>query len=397
MVTAVASFEFCTSPRIVFGRGAFDRIGELSVPMGKRAMVVRGGDHLDRSGTIDRLRDSLSSVGMEVTEHRVLGEPEVTTIDEALSVARDARCDVVIGLGGGSALDAAKAVAGLLTMGGEALDYMEVIGRGLPIDRAAAPLIAVPTTAGTGTEVTRNAVLAHKPKRFKASMRSPHLIPLVALVDPRLTDGVPASVTASTGLDALTQVIEPYVSKNANPMTDGLCLEGIRRGSRALPRVYADGSDEGARDEMAMCSLFGGICLANAGLGAVHGFAAPLGAMFPVPHGTACAALLPHVMNANVNALRAQDSDHPVLARYAAVGEALTGREHASVDAAVDAGVAFVQELCLGLSIPGLSKYGMQEQDLAGLVTAAGRASSMKYNPIVLSEDALMTCARHAL
>ena len=251
-------FEFCTSPRIIFGRGEVDRIGNLAGQMGKRAIVVRGGAHLDQSGTLDRIRTSFEAAGVDFVQHVVRGEPDITTIDEALLTAREGACDMVVGLGGGSALDAAKAVAGLLTMGGAALDYMEVVGRGQPIDRPAAPLIAVPTTAGTGTEVTRNAVLAYKPKQFKASMRSPHLIPRVALVDPQLTDSTPPEITASTGLDALTQVIEPYVSKNANPLSDALSLEGIRRAARALPRAHARGSDTQARDDMALASLLGG-------------------------------------------------------------------------------------------------------------------------------------------
>ena len=391
------SFEFCTSPRIVYGRGSFDQLGPMVAPMGKRAMVVRGGGHLDRSGVMDRLRRQFEVAGIGIAEHMVRGEPDVSTIDEALEVARSAGCELVVGLGGGSALDAAKAVAGLLTMGGEALDYMEVVGRGQAIDRPAAPLVAVPTTAGTGTEVTRNAVLAFKEKRFKASMRSPHLIPRVALVDPQLTDSTPPQVTASTGLDALTQLIEPYVSRGAMPMTDGLSLEGIRRAAGALPRAYADGSDAAARDDMSLASLFGGICLANAGLGAVHGFAAPLGAMFPVPHGMACAALLPHVMEANVHALRLEGPDHPVLARYATVGRALTGRAYGEDREAIDAGVEFVQALVRELSIPALSVFGLGEGDVEGLVASARKASSMKYNPIELSDEALTSCVRGAL
>lgn len=390
-------FEFCTAPRIVFGRGEIGRIGTLACQMGKRAVVVRGGDHLDRSGTMTRVSASLEAAGVHFVQHVVVGEPEVTVIDEALATARESGCDVVVGLGGGSALDAAKAVAGLLTMGGAALDYMEVVGRGQPIDRPAAPLIAVPTTAGTGTEVTRNAVLAYEPRQFKASMRSPHLIPRVALVDPQLTDSVPPEVTASTGLDALTQVIEPHVSKNANPLTDALSLEGIRRAARALPRAHAVGSDTEARDDMALASLLGGMCLANAGLGAVHGFAAPLGAMFPVPHGTACAVLLPHVMQANVAALRATDRQHPVLARYANVGRALTGEAHESDDHAIDAGLAFLRQLVLALEVPGLATFGLERDDVAPLVQAARKASSMKYNPVTLSDEALAACVHGAL
>jgi len=390
-------FEFRTSPRMIFGRGSFERIGELAAPLGKRAMVVRGGDHLDRSGTIDTLVRLLQAEEVAAVQHVVLGEPEVSTIDEVLEVARAQSCDLVIGFGGGSALDAAKAVAGLLAMGGGALDYMEVVGRGLPINRPAAPLIAVPTTAGTGTEVTRNAVLSYKAKGFKASMRSPHLIPRVALVDPALTDSVPPRVTASTGLDALTQVIEPYVSTGATPMTDALSMEGIRRAAGALPRAFADGGDRQARDDVALAALFGGICLANAGLGAVHGFAAPLGAMFPIPHGIACAALLPHVMAANVEALREQGLEGPVLTRYAAVGRALTGRKLEHDRDAVDAGVSFVRSLVRELRIPGLSEFGLGAEDVVNLAAAAKKASSMKYNPVALTDESLAACVRGAL
>jgi alcohol dehydrogenase class IV len=365
--------------------------------MGSRAIVVRGGEHLDRSGVMGRLRGMMAGVGVEVVEHVVLGEPEVTAVDEALRVAREARSEMVIGLGGGSALDAAKAVAGLLTMGGEALDYMEVVGRGRPIDRPSAPLVAVPTTAGTGTEVTRNAVLAYEPARFKASMRSLHLIPRMALVDPQLTDSVPAAVTASTGLDALTQLIEPYVSKGATPITDGLALEGMGLAGRSLRRAFLDGGDELARDEMSLASLLGGVCWANGGWGAVHGFAAPLGAMFPIPHGTACAALLAPVMEANVGALREQGvAGSAVLSRYGRIGEVLTARRYATVDEAIDAGLAFVRELVAVLGIPGLGQYGLGGSDFGGVVEAARRASSMKYNPVVLTEEVLLGCLSRA-
>lgn len=389
------NFEFCTSSRVVFGRGVFDRLGELVGSMGARAMVVRGGAHLDRSGVMGRLRDMMAGVGVEIAQYVVVGEPKVGVVDEALRVAREARSEMVIGLGGGSALDAAKAVAGLLTMGGEALDYMEVVGRGRPIDRPSAPLVAVPTTAGTGTEVTRNAVLAYEPARFKASMRSLHLIPRVALVDPQLTDSVPAAVTASTGLDALTQLIEPYVSKGATPITDGLALEGMRLAGRSLSRAFAKGADASARDDMSLASLLGGVCLANAGLGAVHGFAAPLGAMFPIPHGTACAALLAPVMEANVLALRRQDS--PVLGRYATMGEVLTARRYSTADEAIEAGLAFVREVVGVLGIPGLRAYGVGESDVQEVVEAASKASSMRYNPVDLTPEVLSGCLRGAL
>ncbi|GAB4563685.1 MAG: iron-containing alcohol dehydrogenase [Anaerolineae bacterium] len=390
-------FEFYTAARIVYGRGELDRIGEIVASLGRKAMVIEGSRFLRRSGIIDRLAASLDAHKIARTYFLVTGEPQVADVDAALQEARDAGCDVVIGIGGGSAIDTAKAVAGLLTNGGSALDYMEVIGAGRQLTRPAAPIIAVPTTAGTGAEVTRNAVIGYKEKAFKASMRSPYLIPRVALVDPSLTHTMPPEVTASTGLDALTQLIEPYTSNRAQPITDALALRGIRLVARSLRQAYEHGDDEAARDDMSLAALLGGICLANAGLGAVHGFASPIGASFPIPHGVVCAALLPHVMAANVQALRAQDPAHPALARYADVGEALLGRRLSTEAATIDAGIVFVEELVEALHIPRLSEFGMTEEHIPDLVERAKQASSMRYNPIPLSDEALSEILRRAL
>jgi alcohol dehydrogenase class IV len=231
----------------------------------------------------------------------------------------------VIGLGGGSVLDAAKAIAALMTNGGHPLDYLEVVGRGQALRVPAAAMIAIPTTAGTGTEVTRNAVLGSPEHHVKVSLRSPLMLPRLALVDPELTYDLPPALTASTGLDALTQLLEPFVSHQGNPMTDALCREGLRRAAQALPRVFANGQDRAAREDMALASLFGGLALANAKLGAVHGLAAPIGGMFPAPHGAVCAALLPHVMAINVRALRDRQPDAEALRRYDQAAQLLTG------------------------------------------------------------------------
>jgi alcohol dehydrogenase class IV len=295
----------------------------------------------------------------------------------------------VLGVGGGSAIDAAKAVAGLLTNGGGPLDYMEVIGKGQKLTRPAAPWIAVPTTAGTGAEVTRNAVIGSPPQRFKASLRSPHLLASVALVDAELGLDVRPDVTARSGMDALCQLIESYTSNRAQPITDALAIKGISLAAPALPRVYADGHDVEARQDMALAALLSGMTLANAGLGAVHGFAAPMGANLPVPHGTVCAALLPHVMRANVDALRSQSSVHPYLKRYAGVGGALCGKRDLSDDEAIERGIRVTAELAERLRIPRLSDFGLNRDNVTELVRLAGKASSMRYNPVVLSEDAL--------
>ena len=389
-------FEFYTAARILFGRGEFGRVGELARQHGQRALLVGGGEHLEASGAWQQLIAACEQQDVVVTDYRVAGEPEIESIDVALEVAHASGCDQVIALGGGSALDTGKAVAGLMTHDGGVLDYMEVIGKGQPLTRAAAPFIAIPTTAGTGTEVTKNAVIADKSRGFKASMRSPLLVPKVALIDPALTDSMPPEVTASTGLDALTQLIEPYVSCKAHPLTDGIALTGIRLAAEALPRAYRDPTDRLARDQMALAALMGGICLANAGLGAVHGFAAPLGASFPVPHGVACAALLPHVMRANVRALRERDPQSPALGKYAQVGELLAGLARGT-EGAADAGVEWVERLVIELTIPGLGRYGMQQSDVDALAAGAQRASSMKGNPLVLTEDELRGCVRAAL
>jgi alcohol dehydrogenase class IV len=300
---------------------------------------------------------------------------------------------MVIGIGGGSVLDAAKAISALLTNGGEPLEYLEVIGRGRPISRPAAPFVAIPTTAGPGAEVTRNAVLASPEHRVKVSLRSPHMLPSLALVDPELTYSLPPAVTASTGLDALSQLMEPFVSIHANPLTDALCRAGMARVARSLRRAYETPGDAAAREDMALASLFGGLALANAKLGAVHGFAGPLGGMFPIPHGVICARLLSHVMEANLQALQSRLPDAPALARYDEVGRILTGQESAS---AAD-GVAWVQALCSDLEVPPLAQFGLAEADFATIVEKSRDASSMKGNPIPLTEVELTRILRAAV
>jgi alcohol dehydrogenase class IV len=383
------SFEFATAARIIFGAGARREVAELAAQSGQHALVVIG-QSADRSVP---LLASLEASGVETTTYGVAGEPTTETAASATASARAAGCDQVIGFGGGSVIDVGKAVAALLTNGGEPLDYLEVIGRGRKLTKRAAPFIAVPTTAGTGAEVTRNAVLFSAEHRVKVSLRSPLMWPSIAVVDPELTHSMPPHVTASTGLDALTQVLEPLVSTGANPMTDSLCREGLQRAGRALRRVYHDGTDAQAREDMAWVSLMGGLALANAGLGAVHGFAGPLGGMFGGAHGAICAALLPHVMRANVSALRARMADSPALSRYDEVAQLLSGDQAAR---ATD-GVHWVEQLCAELAVPGLSTIGLREQDLPDAVAKARRASSMKPNPVELTDDELTEILRQAL
>jgi len=381
-------FEFATSTKIIFGTGALREAGSAASVMGRRALLVSGRPSEISAPLVEQLR----TAGIDCVRFPVDGEPTLAMVEGGVERARTESCDMVIGFGGGSSIDTGKAVSALLTNGGDLLDYLEVIGKGRPLGRLSAPFIAIPTTSGTGSEVTRNAVLASPEHRFKVSLRSPLMLPSLALVDPELTYGLPPAVTASTGLDALTQLIEPYVSCRSNPMTDAICLEGMKHAARCLRRAWLDGRDPEARTGMSLASLMGGLALANAGLGVVHGFAAPIGGMFPAAHGALCAALLPSGMQVNIRALRERSPDSEALRRYETVARVLTGKP----DAGVDEGVRWVSELRRGMNIPPLRTYGVGEKDVPALVEKASRASSMKGNPITLTTSELVeviTCA----
>jgi alcohol dehydrogenase class IV len=382
-------FEFATATRIIFGAGTLHEVAPIAAELGSRALVATGStpDHTQL------LLDELAAQGIEATTFAVSSEPTTHSVSESTQKAREAGCDLVIGFGGGSAIDTGKAIAALLTNGGVPLDYLEVIGKGQPLTKPSAPCIAIPTTAGTGAEVTRNAVLASPEHRVKVSLRSPLMLPRVALVDPELTYTLPPEITASTGLDALTQVIEPYVSNKANPMTDALCREGMRRAARSLRQAYENGADAAAREDMALTSLFGGLALANAKLGAVHGFAGPLGGMFDAPHGAICGRLLPHVMTINVQALQEREPVSEALRRYDEVAQILIG----SPKATARDGVAWMQALCETLQVPPLSTYGITEEDFPLLIEKASASSSMKGNPIQLTPDEMREILSRAL
>jgi alcohol dehydrogenase class IV len=382
-------FEFATATRIIFGPGTLEEVGPIAAEMGSRALVVTGSVP-DRAKP---LLDDLTAQSVETTVFPVSGEPTTHLVSEGTEKARQAKCDVVIGIGGGSAIDAGKAIAALLTNGGEPLDYLEVIGKGQPLTEPPAPYIAVPTTAGTGSEVTKNAVLASPEHRVKVSLRSNQTLPRLAVVDPELTYSVPPKITASTGLDALTQVIEPYVSRLANPLTDAICREGIRRGARSLRRAFENGADAAAREDMAITSLFGGLALANAKLGTVHGFAGPMGGMFHAPHGAICGRLLPYVMAANVQALQERGQDGAALQRYDEVAQLLVG----TPKAAAHDGVSWVQALCAALDVPPLSAYGVTADEFPLIIEKGTKSSSMKGNPIKLTTEEMEEILNRAL
>ena len=381
-------FEFATAARIIFGSGTIQEVASLSAEMGRRACVVTGRT-TERAGS---LLEQLDRQGIGYVVFNVVTEPTTTTTKAAVKLARQAKSDLVLSIGGGSALDTGKVVAAMLTNSGELEDYLEVVGAGKPLSQNPVPHIAIPTTAGTGAEVTRNAVLGVPEHRVKVSMRSPLMLPRLAVVDPVLTHSMPPSVTASTGLDALTQLMEVYVSDKANPLTDGICREGLKRAGRSLRRAYENGSNQAAREDMALASLFSGLGLANAKLGAVHGFAGPLGGMFSAPHGIICARLLPFVLEANVQALQNRQPDSTALTRYHEVAQLLTGRTTAQ---AAD-GITWVKDLCAELKVPSLAEFGLKEQDFQTVVAKSRKSSSMKGNPVKLTDDELLEILKKA-
>ncbi|HJY04138.1 MAG TPA: iron-containing alcohol dehydrogenase [Streptosporangiaceae bacterium] len=380
------SFEFATAGAIMAGPGRARELPGVLAGLGSRFLVVTGADPA-RHNTL------LASLDRAAAVFPVAAEPTVELVRAAVAVARAQGADVIAAIGGGSVIDTGKAVAMLLGNGGDPLDYLEVVGSGQAITRPAVPCVAVPTTAGTGAEVTANAVLAVPSHRVKASLRSPLMIPRVALVDALLTVSCPPPVTAASGLDALTQCLEPFVSVQATPLTDGLAREGLRRAGTGLRAAYANGEDLAARADMAMCSLLGGISLANAKLGAVHGLAGVIGGTADVPHGLACAALLAPVIEANVRAARSSPSGADVLDRYTEAAGLLTRQS----DASVEDGLSWIRETLTLLQVPGLAAFGLGPQQADDIAAKALVSSSMKGNPVPLSHADLKAIVLEAI
>jgi len=362
------AFEFATASRILFGKGKLAEAMPIVQALGRRVLVVTGKSVERAKPLLDLLTDT------ECVTHTIPGEPKIDDVQSGVEAA--VGCEAIISMGGGSSIDAGKAIAALCSNPGDPLDYLEVIGKGQPLKNAPLPFIAIPTTAGTGAEVTRNAVLFSPEHKVKVSLRHPLMLPHLSIVDPELTYGLPPKITAATGMDALTQLIEPFVCRRANPFTDAICREAIPRAARSLRRAFA-GNDEVAREDMAYASLCGGIALANSGLGAVHGFAAPIGGMFEAPHGAVCAALLPHSF-----AVNAKHSPR----RFSEVAKMI----------GTDDGATWLCELARDLQIPGLSSYGITEDDFPAIIEKAKCASSMQANPTDLTDDELGDILRAA-
>ena len=371
-----AIFDFSTAGRILFGPGVFEETSAWLPALGQRVLVVTGADPTRSDG----LMALLAKGGCAVDRVSFGGEPSIAVVKGILERLRLFGADSVVGFGGGSPIDAAKAAAALATNPGEPTDYLEIVGRGQPLVVPPLPMVAIPTTAGTGAEVTRNAVLTVPEQHLKVSLRGPFLLPELALVDPRLAVGLPSRVTATTGMDALTQLAEAYVSGRANPISDGFALNGLYAARRNLRLAVRDGSDPQAREGMALAALMSGLALTSAGLGVVHAYASPIGGVFPISHGAICAALLPSALFVNLRACRERASDGEPLARFTRLARILTDDPQASPEA----GAEWVRKLVADLGLGGLRKHGVTEDWWEDLGQSAGRSNSMKGNPIAL-------------
>ena len=390
------AFNFAATPHIHFGAGARSMLPEMVSGYGERMLLVTGGRSFDESPLCRQLWKALTA-RFEVRRLKVAGEPSPSLVDEAVAEfhAFDAGC--VIAVGGGSAVDAGKAIAGLLPLGHSVMEYLEGVGRGKPYHGPAAPFIAVPTTAGTGGETSKNAVLSEIGEGgFKKSFRHEMLVARHIILDPELTLSCPRSVTAACGMDAFTQLLESFVSSKANPMTDALAKSGLERVRDALPRVIEDGNNIEARAGMLYASSISGLTLANAGLGSVHGLASPLGAFFPIPHGVVCGTLVHQASATNLAAMRERDAINPALAKYAEAGRILTGRSDLNDDAACNVLLSLLEDWTTRFDMPRLGDFGIQAADIPRIV-AGSRGNSMQTNPIVLSDEEIAGIIRSRL
>ncbi len=383
----IAPFSIARLPRIEFGAGFIDKLPGLIAQYGDRVLLVTGQRSFTDSPHWLALLAALEKAGIGWEQTRVSDEPSPQLVDEAVQQFHDAGIKVVAGIGGGSVLDAAKAIAGLLPGGDSVMDYLEGVGPEKPYHGPATPFIAVPTTAGTGSEATKNAVLsARGPNGFKKSFRHDLLVPEYALLDPDLLASCPQPQIAANAMDALTQLLESYVSSKANPFTDALAESGLKAVREGLFAWYEGGEKVAAgREHMAYAALLSGVCLAQTGLGSVHGLASPLGAFFPIPHGVVCGTLVGAATRVNLAALRERELTNPARRKYARAGDILYGRHYPSPEESHAALLALLDDWTERLALPRFGAYGIQESDFAHIV-AHSRGGSMKSNPLVLSD-----------
>jgi alcohol dehydrogenase class IV len=392
-------FDVANLPRIVFGEGSVDRLPELIGDFGRRVLLVTGLRSFRGTEQWAQTLEGLKRLGIEWEKMTVEGEPSPQMVDEAVARFRDEGVDVVVGIGGGSTLDAAKAIAGLLPVGNSVMDYLEDVGQGLPYRGRPLPFIAVPTTAGTGSEATKNAVLSVRGEAgFKKSFRHESLIARVALVDPQLLRECPPRLIAAQGMDAFTQLLESYVSVRANPFTDGLALSGLKAVAGGFFDAWTGGDGEAARQgraAMSYAALLSGITLAHVGLGSVHGLAQPLGSLFPIPHGVACGTTVAEATAVNISALKERGDPHRALEKYAEVSR-LLGAHAADRDSACAELVEILRGWTERLELPRLSDYGVAERNIAAIVADA-RGNSMKTNPVELTDEEIAEIVRRRL
>lgn len=387
----ITDFSISRLPRIEFGSGSLGKLPAIATRFGKRTLLVTGARSLQKSPYWSTVTAGLEAHGVSWLHLAIAGEPSPQMVDQAVRAMHNEPIDSVIGIGGGSALDAAKAIAGLLKPGNSVMDHLEGAGPELAYAGEATPFIAVPTTAGTGSEATKNAVLSVQgPDGFKKSFRDEKLVAEYALVDPDLLATCPPSVIAANGMDALTQLLESYVSSRASPMTDSLAWGGMKAVREGLLQLYEDSSNAAARERMAYAALVSGITLAHAGLGSVHGVAAPLGAFFSIPHGVACGTLVATATRINIETLLARAPNHPALEKYAQVGRLFSKKGQMAQNAAHAALIDILESWTHALDLPTLADFGVTQADIPRLV-AHSRGNSMKTNPIRLDDSDIAT------
>ncbi len=386
----LTQFQVSTLPQIIFGKGTITQLPDNIIQFGKTVLIVTGAKSFCGTQYWQELQSAFKNLNVNYTVFHVCDEPSTQLIDEAVAEYKQLAVDVVVGIGGGSVLDAAKAIAGLLPFGNSVLDHLEGVGKGLEYSGPALPFIAVPTTAGTGSEATKNAVISERgPSGYKKSFRHETLVPKVAIVDSELLKSCSAAQIAANGMDAFTQLIESYVSIKANDFTDALALDGIKAVIDGFLFAWQGGDTDKAvigRNKMAYASLISGITLAQVGLGSVHGLASPLGAFFPIPHGVVCGTLLAEATQVNINAMMQRDKDNVALKKYAQIGRLISKEETLNAQDSLSELVRLLNEWTVLLALPTLSHYGIEQKDFDKII-GESRGSSMKTNPIVLLDD----------
>jgi alcohol dehydrogenase class IV len=382
------SFQFATSTQIIFENGAFENVPELVKDLGNKVLIVSGKNQ----NLANQLSEWFSELNLKSEIFSITSEPTTRDIERGTELAKKNGCNVVVGVGGGSVIDSAKAIAALATNAGEITDFLEVIGKGQKLEQSPLPYIAIPTTAGTGAEVTKNAVVKSTEHNVKVSLRSDLMFPKIAVIDPELTLTMPPEITASTGVDALTHLLETFVSCHSNPFIDMICREGMTRIAKYLERAFVNGNDLEARENMALASMMGGMALANVKLGAVHGFAGPMGGMFPIPHGAVCACLLPAVMELNIRVLKERKLG-TLLQKFDELARILTQNKSATSED----GAVWVKEMVKKLKIPSLSDFQLTPECFPYLIEKARNSSSMKGNPVELNNAQLLEILNKSL